>query len=57
MKGVTHWEELHMERLTLGRSYALDYAPGGVMRWEELRIGRSYTLGEVTDLNLGGVTH
>ena len=25
------------------------------MQLEELRIGRSYTLGEVTDLHLGGV--
>lgn len=72
MKGVKHWEELHMERLALGRSYALGrvmhweehaleegrgYALGGVMQLEELRIGRSYTLGEVTDLHLGRATH
>ena len=47
MKGVKHWEELHMERLALGRSYAL----GRVTHLEELRIRRS------THWKKGGVTH
>ena len=40
--GVTHWEELHT---------------GDVTHWEDLHIERGYSLGGVTNLNLGRATH